>query len=94
MISLQATTGAKNMVFDVKGAYLKSEIKDWKKEELFIRMPDGRIYTLNKHLYGLKQSGAEWETNATTVLKIMITRHVSILTEKYLSKVMIRPMNR
>jgi hypothetical protein len=69
MMSLQAKTGAKSMVLDVKGAYLKSEIKDWEKEKLFIRMPDGRIYKLNKYLYGLKQSGAEWETNVTSVLE-------------------------
>ena len=69
MMSLQAKTGAKSMVLDVKGAYLKSEIKDWSKEKLFIKMPDGRIYKLNKYLYGLKQSGAEWEANVTSVLE-------------------------
>ena len=57
------------MVLDVKGAYLKSEIKMEKNEKLHLRLPNGRLVKLKKYLYGLKQAEAEWQDNitATTV---------------------------
>ena len=68
LMAIQAKTSAKSMILDVKGAYLKSHIKEWKDEKLFIRLPDGRIKKLEKYLYGLKQAGAEWESNITKTL--------------------------
>ena len=68
LMAIQAKTGAKSMILDVKGAYLKSSIKEWKEENLFIRLPDGRIKKLEKYIYGLKQAGAEWESNITSTL--------------------------
>jgi len=69
LMALQAKTQAKSMVLDVKGAYLKSKIQNWDKVKLFIRLPNGRIHRLNKYIYGLKQSGAEWESNVTNLLE-------------------------
>ena len=37
--------------------------------KLFIRLPNGLIHKLNKYIYGLKQSGAEWESNVTNTLE-------------------------
>ena len=47
------------MVLDIKGAYLKSTIKDPDKEKLYLRYPDGRTFKLLKYIYGLKQAGYE-----------------------------------
>ena len=68
LVALQAKTQAVSMVLDVKGAYLKSSIKDWEKEKLFLRYPDGRIFKLRKYIYGLKQAGYEWQSNVTATL--------------------------
>jgi hypothetical protein len=57
-----------SMVLDVKGAYLKSTIKEGSSEKLYIRYPNGKIHKLNKYLYGLKQAGFEWQKNVTTCL--------------------------
>jgi hypothetical protein len=65
LISLQAKTKGASMVLDVKGAYLKSVIKDPEKEKLYIRYPDGKVYKLLKYIYGLKQAGYEWQKNVT-----------------------------
>jgi hypothetical protein len=51
LISLQAKTRGVSMVLDIKGAYLKSVIKDPNKEKLFIRYPDGKIYKLLKYIW-------------------------------------------
>ena len=48
---------------------MKSKVKEYKKENLFVRLPDGRIIRFKRYLYGLKQAGYEWQTNATTVLE-------------------------
>ena len=56
------------MVLDIKGAYLKSVIKDTNKEKLFIRYPDGKVYKLLNYIYGLKQAGYEWQRNITAEL--------------------------
>jgi len=69
LVSLQAKTQAVSMVLDIKGAYLKSMIKDPEKEKLYLRYPDGRIFKLLKYIYGLKQAGYEWQQNVTGVLK-------------------------
>ena len=68
LISIQAITGALSMVLDVKGAYLKSVVDPNDNENLYIRYPDGKIYKLNKYLYGLKQAGFKWQQNVTGVL--------------------------
>lgn len=67
LISLQAKKRLSSMVLDVKGAFLKTVIPD-DGEKLFIRLPDGRIARLKKYLYGLKQSGYEWQQNLTEFL--------------------------
>ena len=69
LVSLQAKTRACSMVLDIKGAYLKTVIKDPEKEKLYIRYPDGRIFKLLKYIYGLKQAGYEWQQNVTGVLR-------------------------
>ena len=56
------------MVLDVKGAYLKSNIRKDIDEKLFVRLPNGVIVRLTKYLYGLKQAGYEWEKNITGCL--------------------------
>jgi hypothetical protein len=57
------------MVLDVKGAYLKSVIKEPTKEKLYLRYPDGRVFKLLKYIYGLKQAGDEWQQNITGTLR-------------------------
>jgi hypothetical protein len=69
LVSLQAKTRACSMVLDVKGAYLKSIIKEPNKEKLYLRYPDGRIFKLLKYIYGLKQAGYEWQQNITGTLR-------------------------
>ena len=68
LIAIQAITGALSMVLDVKGAYLKSQVDPEANENLYLRYPDGKIYKLNKYLYGLKQAGFKWQENVTGVL--------------------------
>ena len=67
LISYQAKKKMSSMVLDVKGAFLKTVIPD-DGEKLFVRLPDGRIARLKKYLYGLKQSGFEWQQNLTEFL--------------------------
>ena len=69
LISIQAKLGCVSMVLDVKGAYLKSKIREELNEQLFIMLPNGSIVKLKKYLYGLKQAGYEWEQNVTKCLK-------------------------
>ena len=69
LLAIQANTNAYSMVLDVKGAYLKSQIDDIKKEKLYLKLPDGNIVKLQKYLYGLKQAGLEWQLNVTRTLK-------------------------
>ena len=58
---------------DVKGAYLNGIIK----EKVYMRQPEGfddgtgRVCLLIKTLYGLKQSGHEWNTELDKKLKIL-----------------------
>lgn len=68
IISLQAKLGAHSSVFDVKGAYLKSTVKEYKKEKLFIQLPNGQYAKLKKYMYGLKQAGREWYENLSNTL--------------------------
>jgi len=66
LIALQAILGSYSVVMDVKGAYLKSKVKEDK--QLYMRLPDKRIVKLKKYLYGLKQAGYEWQQNITSCL--------------------------
>jgi hypothetical protein len=68
IISLQAKLGAHSSVFDVKGAYLKSTVKEYKNEKLFIQLPNGQCAKLKKYMYGLKQAGREWYENLSNTL--------------------------
>eukprot|EP01036_Dinobryon_divergens_P036448 gene36448-47456_t len=68
LMAIQAKTDAYSMVLDVKGAYLKSDIKDLNKEKIYLKLPDGRVVQLLKYMYGLKQAGREWQVNLTTTL--------------------------
>ena len=68
LVSLQAKTGGVSMVLDVKGAYLKSHVREDIDEMLYVRLPDNRTMKLKKYLYGLKQAGFEWEKNVTACL--------------------------
>jgi hypothetical protein len=67
LISLQAKLGSFSMVMDVKGAYLKSVVKDSSKQ-IYLRLPNKKIVKLKKYLYGLKQAGYEWKQNITSCL--------------------------
>ena len=68
LLAIQAKTKAYSMILDVKGAYLKSQIDNIKKEKLYLKLPDGNIVKLQKYLYGLKQAGYEWQKNITRTL--------------------------
>ena len=56
---------------DVKGAYLNGILK----EKIYMQQPEGyndksgRVCSLIKTLYGLKQSGREWNKELDTKLK-------------------------
>ena len=50
LVAIQAKTGAKANVLDVKGAFLKSPIREERGEFLYLRLPDGRIVKLRKYL--------------------------------------------
>ena len=65
---------------DIKGAYLNGNLE----EEIYMRQPDGytdgteHVCKLKHMLYGLKQSGREWNKRLTTFLKsIGFTRLVT-----------------
>jgi hypothetical protein len=58
----------KSAVIDVKGAYLKASIRNYKKENLYLRLPDGTYVKLEKYIYGLKQAGTEWNKYLSNVL--------------------------
>jgi hypothetical protein len=61
LMALQAKLKLKSRVLDVTGAYLKAEIaKSDNINGLYLAMGDGRFVMLKKYLYGLKQSGLEW----------------------------------
>ena len=68
LLAIKAKTQAKAMVIDIKGAYLKSFIDKELNENLFLKLPDGKIARLNKYIYGLKQSGLQWQKNVTSFL--------------------------
>jgi hypothetical protein len=68
LMALQAKLGSVSMVLDIKGAYLKSAIKEENNEKLYLRLPDGTIVKLKKYLYGLKQAGLMWQENVTKCL--------------------------
>ena len=59
--------GARHFTIDVKG-YLNAKIPEDSKLKLYVRMPDGNIKKLLKFLYGLKQSGLEWQRLVTNDL--------------------------
>ena len=48
LMSIQAKTNGKSMVLDVKGAYLKSHIREELDERLYLILPDGRKVKLLK----------------------------------------------
>jgi hypothetical protein len=68
LISIQAKVNAYSMVLDVKGEYLKSFMNELDKGKMFIKYPNGSVYELYKYIYGLKQSGLEWQKNITKTL--------------------------
>ena len=50
LLAIQAKTNARSMVLDVKGAYLKSQIDEIKKEKLYLKLPDGNTVKLQKNM--------------------------------------------
>ena len=56
LLSITAINQLELHQMDVKQAFLIPKLK----EELYIRMPDGKVCKLNKTIYGLKQSAYEW----------------------------------
>jgi len=67
LLALQAKLGSFSVVMDVKGAYLKSKVKEESKQ-VYLRLPNKKIVKLKKYLYGLKQAGYEWQQNITECL--------------------------
>jgi len=67
LMALQAKLGSFSVVMDVKGAYLKSKVKEESKQ-VYLRLPNKKIVKLKKYLYGLKQAGYEWQQNITECL--------------------------
>src|SRR5882757_2638359 len=71
ILALAALKGLKIQQMDVKGAYLNSILK----EKVYMRQPEGfddgtgRVCQLVKTLYGLKQSGREWNKELDQQLK-------------------------
>ena len=71
ILSLVPIKGLKIQQMDIKGAYLNGILK----EKVYMRQPEGyddesgRICLLIKTLYGLKQSGREWNKELDTKLR-------------------------
>jgi hypothetical protein len=68
LASIQAKTSGYSFVLDVKGAYLQSTIVDEEDKKLHVRLPGKQVVKLQKYLYGLKQSGFQWQLNVTQCL--------------------------
>ena len=43
-------------------------MKKYKNKNIYIKLPDGRFALLEKYLYGLKQSGLEWNELQSKVI--------------------------
>jgi hypothetical protein len=71
-VSIQAKRNLISSVIDVKGAYLKAQIKKCKKEKLYLKLPDGSYVQLQKYIYGLKQAGKEWND---LLSKVLVANH-------------------
>src|ERR1700678_4612781 len=71
ILALVPKKGLKFQQMDVKGAYLNGILK----EKVYMRQPEGyeddtdRICKLIKTLYGLKQSGREWNKELDEKIK-------------------------
>ena len=71
MLALAALKDLKIQQMDVKGAYLNGKLK----EKVYMRQPEGfddltgRVCLLIKTIYGLKQSGREWNKELDEKLK-------------------------
>jgi len=71
ILALVPIKGLKIQQMDVKGAYLNGILK----EKVYMRQPEGyedstgRVCELIKTLYGLKQSGREWNKELDEKLK-------------------------
>jgi hypothetical protein len=71
ILAIAAVKGLEIQQMDVKGAYLNRTLK----ETVFMKQPEGysdgtgRACQLVKTLYGLKQSGREWNIELDTKLK-------------------------
>ena len=71
ILSIAAVTDLKIQQMDVKGAYLNGTLK----EKVYMRQPEGyedgtaRVCLLKKTLYGLKQSGREWNIELDNKLR-------------------------
>jgi hypothetical protein len=69
ILSLAASEGLEVHQLDIENAYLAGELK----EEIYMSPPDGidlggRVYKLQKSLYGLKQSARVWNKHLTDYL--------------------------
>ncbi|KDR75264.1 hypothetical protein GALMADRAFT_24757, partial [Galerina marginata CBS 339.88] len=70
LLAIAAIKNLEIQQLDVKGAYLNGDLR----EEIFMRQPDGfhdgtsKVCRLKKTLYGLKQSGREWNRKLDKVL--------------------------
>jgi hypothetical protein len=65
--------------FDVPGAYLQCKVSDTSTMKvppnLYVKLPSNRIAKLLKYLYGLKQSGREWND---TLTKYMVSQGYTV----------------
>jgi hypothetical protein len=67
-MALKAKIGSLAMVLDVKGAYLKSSVKEEYGENIYLVLPNKKKVKLLRYIYGLKQAGKEWQENITRCL--------------------------
>jgi hypothetical protein len=71
ILAIATAKGLRIQQMDVKGAYLNGILK----ETLYMRQPDGfddgsgRVCQLKRTLYGLKQSGREWNVEFNTKMR-------------------------
>lgn len=89
LLAIAATEDLEIRQLDVKGAYLHGELK----EEVYMVQPPGfedetdRVCHLNKTLYGLKQSGREWNRKLHEILTHLEFKRVEMDHGVYIRRV-------
>ena len=79
VVALAAQEGWRVHHMDVKSAFLNGDLK----EEVYVQQPpdyavageEGKVYSLHKALYGLRQTPCAWNTKLDNTLKAMGFQH-------------------